>query len=328
MWKFIIKRVLLSILILFFVGLIIYGIMRCMPTSFIEQKAMALSQRPGSKPYAEWIEQLSAAYGFDSGIISGFFKWLKGAIRFDFGESWFFNQLVTKKFSSVIWYSFALGLASFILEIFISIPLGIKAARKQYSGTDYAITVFALIGISLPSFFFATILKYIFSVKLNWFDLFGVVSRDHLQMTPTQQFLDIAKHYILPTITLTICSVGSLMRFTRANMLEVLNSDYIRTARAKGVSEKRVINYHAFRNILIPIITLLGGTLPGLFSGAMITETLFQIPGIGYTSYQAVMQGDIPFVMFYMIFSAVLILLGNLISDILYAVVDPRVRVN
>lgn len=328
MWKFIVKRVLISILILFFVGLIIYGIMRCMPTSFIEQKAMALASRPGSKPYSEWLAQLTESYGFDCGVIEGFFRWLKGAIRFDFGESWYFNQPVTKKFGSVIWYSFALSLVCFILEIFISIPLGIKAAKKQYSGTDYAITVFALIGISLPSFFFATILKYIFSFKLNWFDLFGIVSRDHLQLTPFKQFLDIAKHYVLPTITLTIVSVGSLMRFTRANMLEVLNSDYIRTARAKGVSEKRVVNYHAFRNILIPIVTLLGGTLPGLFSGAMITETLFQIPGIGYTSYVALMQGDIPFVMFYMVFSALLILLGNLISDILYAVVDPRVRVN
>ena len=110
-------------------------------------------------------------------------------------------------------------------------------------------------------------------------------------------------------------------------MLEVLNADYIRTARAKGLSEKRVVNHHAFRNTLIPIVTLLGGSLPGLFSGAMITETLFQIPGIGYTSYVSVVQGDIPFVMFYMVFLAVLILLGNLIADVLYAVVDPRVRV-
>ena len=125
---------------------------------------------------------------------------------------------------------------------------------------------------------------------------------------------------IMPVLTLTIVSIGSLMRYTRTNMLEVLNADYIRTARAKGLPEKKVINHHAFRNILIPIITLLGGTLPSLFGGALITETLFQIPGIGYTSYQCIT--------FYMLFSAVLILLGNLIADILYAVVDPRVRVN
>jgi len=328
MRKFILRRLLISVLILFFVALIIYGIMRCMPTSFIEQRAMTLASRPGSKTYQEWLAQFTADYGFDCGIIQGFFRWLVRAIRLDFGESWYFNQPVTEKFSSVIWYSFALSLVSFILEIIIAIPSGIAAARKQYSHTDYAVTVFALIGISLPSFFFATILKWIFSVKLNWFDLYGIASREHMQLSSFEQFLDIVKHFVLPAITLTIVNVGSLMRFTRANMLEVLNSDYIRTARAKGVPEKRVIHHHAFRNTLIPIVTLLGGTLPGLFSGAMITETLFQIPGIGYTSYIAVRQGDIPFVMFYMVFSAVLILLGNIITDILYAVIDPRVRVN
>ena len=159
------------------------------------------------------------------------------------------NPVLTK-FASVIWYSFALSLASFVLEIIIAIPAGIAAARKQYSATDYTITVIALVGISLPSFFVATLLKWVFSVKLGWFDLYGIVGRNFQSLSS------------------------------------------------------------------------------GLFSGAMVTETLFQIPGIGYTSYQAVLQGDIPFVMFYMLFSAVLILLGNLIADILYAVVDPRVRVN
>ncbi|SDB47134.1 peptide/nickel transport system permease protein [Butyrivibrio sp. INlla16] len=213
-------------------------------------------------------------------------------------------------------------------SIIIAIPAGVSAARRQYSATDYTVTVIALIGISLPSFFFATILKYILSVKLGWLDLYGIVGRLHESYSTTGKLLDMARHMIMPVITLTVVSVGSLMRYTRTNMLEVLNADYIRTARAKGLSEDRVVNYHAFRNTLIPIVTLLGGSLPGLFSGAMITETLFQIPGIGYTSYQCVVQGDIPFVMFYMVFMAVLILLGNLIADILYAVVDPRVRVN
>ena len=167
MKKFILRRLLISVLILFFVALIIYGIMRCMPTSFIEQRAMTLASRPGSKTYQEWLAQFSADYGFDVGIIQGFFKWLAKAIRLDFGESWYFNQSVVEKFSSVIWYSFALSLIAFILEIFIAIPSGIAAARKQYSYTDYTVTVLALIGISLPSFFFATILKWVFSVKLN-----------------------------------------------------------------------------------------------------------------------------------------------------------------
>lgn len=328
MKKFIVKRVLISVLLLFFVSLIIYCIMRCMPASFVDTKAMELSQRPGSKSFAEWRQQLNDAYGLNDSILKGYFVWASKAVRLQFGDSWLFNQPVIQKFSSVIWYSFALGLASFILEILIAIPAGVIAARKQYSKTDYAITVFALIGISLPSFFFGTILKWIFSVKLNWFDLYGIVGRMHEQLSPTGQVLDMVKHMVLPVLTLTIVSMGSLMRYVRTNMLEVLNSDYIRTARAKGLPESKVINYHAFRNILIPIVTILGGTLPSLFGGAMITETLFQIPGIGYTSYRCIVQGDIPFVMFYMVFFALLILLGNLIADILYAVVDPRVRVN
>jgi peptide/nickel transport system permease protein len=220
-----------------------------------------------------------------------------------------------------------MGAIAFVFELIIAIPLGVVAATKQYSKTDYAITAGALVGISLPTFFFATILKLVFCVKLGWFDLYGLVGRNYAQLSPMGQFWDKAYHLVLPIVTIVIVSVGSLMRYTRTNMLEVLNADYIRTARAKGLSEKKVIYQHAFRNTLIPLVTIIGGSLPGLFSGALITETLFMIPGIGYASYQAMLIGDIPFSMFYMAFLAVLTLAGNLISDVLYAVVDPRVRI-
>ena len=302
--------------------------MRCMPSSFVENMAREKASLPGGKSYREWLAQLNESYGLDKGIVAGFVHWLRQAVVGNFGDSWAFNVPVTAKFKTVIFNSFVLGAISFILQILIAIPLGIVAARKQYSKADYAISVFALVGISLPSFFFATILKYIFSIKLGWFDLFGMIGRMYEQLSPFGKFLDRAQHLVLPVVTLVIVSIGSLMRYTRTNMLEVLNSDYIRTARAKGLSEKRVINYHAFRNTLIPVVTIIGGSLPGLFAGAMITETLFQIEGIGYTSYQALTTGDIPFSMFYLVFMAILTLLGNLIADILYAVVDPRVRVN
>jgi peptide/nickel transport system permease protein len=142
------------------------------------------------------------------------------------------------------------------------------------------------------------------------------------------RFKDLANHLVLPIMTLTIVSIGGLMRYTRTNMLEVLNADYVRTARAKGLPENKVVSHHAFRNTLIPLVTILGGSLPGLFSGALITETLFGIRGIGYYAYASMVAGDIPFTMFYLAFISILTLLGNLISDILYAVVDPRVRVN
>ena len=174
----------------------------------------------------------------------------------------------------------------------------------------------------------STLLKLLFSVKLGWFDLYGLVGRDYAQLSSWGQFCDRANHLVLPIVTLVIVSIGSTMRYTRTNMLEVLNADYIRTARAKGLSEHVVIYKHAFRNTLIPLVTIIGGSLPGLFSGALITETLFSIPGIGYISYQSMVAGDIPFTMFYLSFMAVLTLASNLLTDILYGVVDPRVRIS
>lgn len=327
MRNYIIKRLMISIVILFFVTLIIYTILRNIPSSFVETIARERSNLPGSKTFDEWLAQLNQVYGLDKGIFQGYLQWAGQAIRGNFGDSWMYNVAVTDKFKDTVWYSFSLGGITFILEIIIAIPLGILAARKQYTRIDYAITVVALVGISLPGFFFATLLKLGFSIKLGWFDLFGTVGRYHDQLTPLGKVLDIGNHFVLPIITLTIISIGGLMRYTRTNMLEVLNADYIRTARAKGLSENRVINHHAFRNTLIPIVTIIGGSLPGLFAGSLITETLFGITGIGKTSYDAMVRGDIPFTMFYMSFLAVLTLLGTLIADILYAVVDPRVRI-
>ena len=179
-----------------------------------------MSQRPGAKSYDEWVTQLNASYGLDTGVIQGYFRWAAKAVRGQFGDSWYFNQPVLTKFASVIWYSFALSLASFVLEIIIAIPAGIAAARKQYSATDYTITVIALVGISLPSFFVATLLKWVFSVKLGWFDLYGIVGRNFQSLSSGRQILDMAWHLVLPVITLTIVSIGSLMRYTRTNMLE------------------------------------------------------------------------------------------------------------
>ena len=327
MRKFIIKRVLQSLVILFFVSFVIYALMRCLPTSFVEAMARQKSMQPNSKSYEEWMEQLSAMYNMNGSIISGFFKWLGSMLRGDFGDSWKWTVPVIQKFNDTVWLSFVMGLISFILELVIAIPLGIIAATKQYSKADYTISVLALAGISLPTFFFASLLKLVFSVKLGWFDLYGLVGRNYDQLSALGKLGDKANHLVLPIITLVVVSMGSLMRYTRTNMLEVLNADYIRTARAKGLSEKKVIYHHAFRNTLIPIVTIVGATLPTLFSGALITETLFGIPGIGYASYWSMRAGDIPFSMFFMVFTAVLTLLGNLIADILYAVVDPRVRI-
>lgn len=328
MWRFIVKRILISVLILFLVGFIIYTLLRCLPTSYIEDMARQKSMQPGSKSFEEWKEQLTAMYNMDKGIVPGYFAWIGNMLRGEFGDSWYYTVPVVEKFKETVPLSFTMGAIALLVELVIAIPLGVVAATKQYSATDYTVSVAALAGISLPTFFFAALLKLLFSVKLGWFDLFGLIGRDHAQLSAWGQFLDKAHHLVLPIVTLVVVSVGSLMRYTRTNMLEVLNADFIRTERAKGLHERGVIYSHAFRNTLIPLVTVIGGSLPGLFSGALITETLFSIPGIGYTSYQAMVGGDIPFSMFYLMFLAVLTLAGNLISDILYAVVDPRVRIS
>ena len=328
MTKFIIRRLILGAFIIFFGSLVAYAVIRSLPTSFVERMARQLSSLPGAKSYTELTSQLNQMYGLDGSVLEGFFKWFGYAIRGEFGYSWKFNQPVIEKFNDVIWYSVVINIFTFILQAVFCIPLGILAARKQYSATDYTVTVIALMGISLPTFFLATILKYIFSIKLGWFDLYGIVGRMHEQMTTWQQVLDIGQHMVLPVVTLMILSIGGLMRYTRTNMLEVLNADYIRTARAKGLSEKVVINKHAFRNTLSPLISYASYLLPSMFSGSMITETLFQIPGIGYISYQAITQGDIPFTMFYIVFIEVLTQFSLIIADIAYAAADPRVRAN
>ena len=328
MWKFLVKRILLSILVLFLVSIAVYTLMRCLPVSFIEAKAREISVRPNAKSYDECLNQLNKLYGVNMNPVAGFFSWLGNALRGNFGDSWVHNMPVIEKFREVIWDSFWLAFSAIVLEILIAVPLGIFAARKQYTKTDYVISVAALIGISLPSFFIAASLKLIFSVKLGWLPLNGKVGRYFEQLSAGGQFIEILLHYILPVVTLTVLGIGFMIRYTRTNMLEVLNADYIRTARANGIPESKVINRHAFRNTLLPVITVMRGTLPALFGGAMIIEQLFSIPGIGYTAYNSILNGDIPFSMFFLMFLAVLTQAGTLISDILYAAADPRVRIN
>ena len=329
MTKFLIRRLLLAVVIFFLGMFITYSVIRMMPTSYVETLAHQKAANPASgKSFDEWMDQLNGIYGLNIGVVPGYFQWLGNALRGEFGDSWQFTLPVTEKFNQVIGYSIGLNIVTYLVEFVIGIPLGILAARKQYSKTDYAVTVFALACISLPTFFLATLLKYVFAIKLGWFELYGLESRNHQFMNTFQQILDYGWHLVLPVVALTMLSIGGIMRYTRTNMLEVLNADYIRTARAKGLSEKVVINKHAFRNTLIPLVTFMSGILPGMFGGAMITETMFQIPGIGYVSYQAIIIGDIPFSMFYIAFLLILTLVSIILADILYAVVDPRVRVN
>ena len=260
-------------------------------------------------------------------LLGGYFSWLGNMLKGDLGESFLYQLPVNRVIAEHMWISFLISLVALIFQFAIAIPLGIVSATRQYSITDYSVTVITMIGISLPSFFFAALLIKVFSSWLGWFPASGLVSAGG-SSEGIAYAMDMLHHLVLPMLVLVVLSIGGLMRYTRTNMLEVLNSDYIRTARSKGLSEKKVIYVHAFRNTMIPLMTLLAGILPSLFGGAMITEEVFAIEGIGRLAYKALQQGDVPFIMGYNMFLAVLTVIGTLLSDLMYAVVDPRVKLS
>ena len=328
MLKYILKRLAQSLLILIGVSLIIYFLIRLMPVDYIQNKINAMNQG-GATVSQETVETMYKMYGLGddsfTGILSGYFNWLLALARFDLGTSFKYGLPVGRVIVEHMGISFAIALVATIFEFMIAIPLGITAATHQYSLRDYVVTVLVMVGISLPSFFFGNMLKSVLALKLGWFPSAGMVDAS-ASYTGVALLFDYLRHMFIPVLTIVILSIGARMRMTRTNMLEVLNSDYIRTARAKGLKEKVVINKHAFRNTLIPLVTSLAGLLPSLFSGAIITEQVFDLDGIGRIALNAMNEGDIPFIMGYNMFLAMLSVLGVLLSDLMYGLVDPRVK--
>ena len=331
MVKYCIKRILLSVLILLGVSLILYFLVRLMPVSYLEQKLSAsLGSSGGEISYEQRLQEMKEYYGLADesfwGICKGYWGWLTKFLQGDFGRSFNNNARVEDVIFENMGVSFGISFVALILQLVIAIPLGVKCACNQYGKLDYTVTVLTMIGISFPTFFLGGIVIKFFAVDLGWFEVGGLKSSLPMDASEWTIFWDMIWHLVLPMFVLVVLSIGGWMRYTRTNTLEVLNADYIRTARAKGLSENSVIYKHVFRNTLIPLVTMLAGTLPSLFGGAMITETVFNIPGIGKTAYDALSAGDIPFIMAYNMFIAFLTVVGILLTDIMYAVVDPRVK--
>ena len=338
MLKYILKRLAMSVLILVGVSLIIYILIRCMPVSYIDKLIADMNQGGATIP-EETKQAMLAQYGLDDnrfkGIITGYLRWwglapdysgqLNGLLQGNFGISFKYKEPVLNVIKDNMGVSFFIALIATFFEFMIAVPLGITAATHQYSFRDYVVTILVMVGISLPSFFFGQVLKSILALELGWFPASGWIDATQT-LSAGQLLLDYARYAFIPILTVVILSIGGRMRMTRTNMLEVLNSDYIRTARAKGLKERVVIYKHAFRNTLIPLVTSLAGLLPSLFSGAIITAQVFALPGIGNIAFQAMSAGDIPFIMGYNMFLAILSVLGVLLADLMYAVVDPRVK--
>jgi peptide/nickel transport system permease protein len=318
MLKYIVKRLLLSVFILLGVSLILFVLIQNMPSSFAENK---INEMNAGGAIVDQATKDAIMKMYDMSYL----EWIKRIVTLDFGESFTQSMPVVDVIKRDMFVSFTVAALATIFEFMIAIPLGITAATHRYSFRDYFVTVLVMIGISLPSFFFGQVLKGVFSTGLGWLPSSGL--GDATQSTTGLAYaLEYGKYLILPILTVVILSIGGRMRMTRTNMLEVLNSDYIRTARAKGLKERVVIYKHAFRNTMIPLVTSLAGLLPSLFSGAIITEQIFDLPGIGNTAYKAMIVGDVPVIMGYNMFLALLSIIGVLLADMMYAVVDPRVK--
>jgi peptide/nickel transport system permease protein len=279
------------------------------------------------KASAQARENLKKLYGLDKPLHVQYFEWLERFVKLDFGKSFVDGKKVINKIKERVPITLIINLLSLTLIIFIAIPIGVLSATKQYSLFDKLTTVFVFIGFSTPTFWLALILMIIFGVNLGILPISGIQSIDVTGMNPMERIIDWIKHLILPVGVSAFGGIAGLSRYSRSSMLEVIRQDYIRTARAKGLKESDVIIRHAMRNALLPIVTIFGLSIPGLIGGSVIFETIFAIPGMGQLFYSSAMARDYPTIMGILVIGAVLTLFGNLIADISYALVDPRIRI-
>ncbi len=278
----------------------------------------------------EYREKLVKMYGLDKPLYIQYWNWLKGIIKLDFGRSFSLDQRpVWDKIKERLPITIFINVISLVLILLIAIPLGVYSAVKAESIFDKAVTVITFIGYAMPSFWLAIILMMIFGVKLHWLPVSGLHSTiGYEEMTSLQKIWDWTKHLICPLFVATFGGLAGVLRYVRNSMVEVLKADFILFARAKGLPEKVVIYKHALRNALLPLITILGLSLPGLIGGSVIFESIFGIPGVGQLMWQAVMARDYPVIMANLFLISLLTLLGNFLADLGYALADPRIRLN
>lgn len=316
--KYIIKRILQTIPLLIIVSLISFFIIRLSPVDPLAE----LKLNPSVSPETVQIE--SQRLGLDKPIIVQYGKWALSFVKGDLGVT-STGEKVSQKLKERIPNTLLLTSLVILLTWLVGVPLGIIAAVKWKTSFDRILTVLTSVGMAIPSFFFA-VLMLMFAVKTGWFPIGGLTSSNYADMNIIQKFWDITHHLILPVFVLFTISLAGLQRQMRANMLDVLDSDYVKFARAKGLSENIVIYKHALRNAVNPMITLLGFEFAGLLSGAALTEYVFQYPGLGRLILEAVMKSDINLVMASLMMGAIMLVAGNLIADILLIITDPRIR--
>ncbi|MCD8011697.1 MAG: ABC transporter permease [Lachnospiraceae bacterium] len=315
MGKYILKRILIAIPVLFGITLIDYGIM-CLAGSPLE-----MLQGPRVSEAA--VQAKAIALGLDKPFYVQYFVWLGQILQGNLGYSIKSYQSVSSMIASHLGPTLLLMGVSLIVSLLFSVPAGIYSAVHQYSKGDYAVVTVSFLGSSIPGFFFSLLLVYVFTIRLGWLPSSGMTT-----LGTDSGALDVARHMVMPVIVLSFSMAGSTIRYIRSAVLEILQQDYLRTARAKGIGRFRVINKHALRNALLPIITVIGMEIPMLFGGSIIIEQVFSWPGLGLMTMSAISNRDYPVIMGVCLLSAVVVLIANLLTDILYVLADPTIQLD
>jgi len=322
MWLYILKRLGLMLPMLLGITLISFMVIHLAPGTPTD---MQTTLNP--KASLEAQKRLRELYGLDKPLMVQYGDWLTRLAQLDFGRSFSPDRRpVWDKIKERIGITLSLNLMSLIIILGVSIPIGVIAAYRAHSWFDQATTLFVFFGFAMPTFWLALLLIMFFGVYLDWLPISGLTSLNFRQFTFWQKVQDLGAHVTLPVLVAAFGGLAGMSRYMRGNMLEVIRQDYITTARAKGLPERVVIFKHALRNALLPVITILGLSVPGLIGGSVIFESIFAIPGMGQLFYGAVMARDYPLVMGELVIGAVLTLVGNMLADVGYALVDPRIR--
>ncbi|MHB9073916.1 MAG: ABC transporter permease [Desulfobaccales bacterium] len=322
MWLYILKRLGLMIPLLLGITLISFMVIHLAPGTPTD---MQTTLNP--KASLEAQKRLRELYGLDKPLMVQYWDWLSRLSRLDFGRSFSPDRRpVWDKIKERIGITLSLNLMSLIIILAVAIPIGVIAAYRAHSWFDKGTTLFVFFGFAMPTFWLALLLIMFFGVYLDWLPISGLTALNFGQFTFWGKIQDLAAHVTLPVLVAAFGGLAGMSRYMRGNMLEVIRQDYIVTARAKGLPERVVIFKHALRNALLPVITILGLSVPGLIGGSVIFESIFAIPGMGQLFYGAVMARDYPLVMGELVIGAVLTLLGNMLADVGYALVDPRIR--
>lgn len=278
------------------------------------------------KMTAQAKEKMEALYGLDKPLWVQYSHWVRRLVSFDFGNSFVDGEFVTRKIGRAIPVTLLINALSLGLIFAVGIPLGIWGAVKKGTWIDHSLTVVSLAGFSLPTFWLALLAMTFFGVELRLLPVSGLVSLDYDYFNWWQKIGDVARHLALPLLVSSVAGLAGISRFMRSNLLQVLKQDYVRTARAKGLSETQVLYRHAVRNALLPVMTILGLSVPGLLGGSVIFESIFSIPGMGRLFYNSVFARDYPVIMGILVLGAGMTLAGNLLADAAYALADPRIR--